>query len=62
MSIQLMLVIAVGAAYFVFIVELSLILKTESCYKFYLRTPDSWCNYRNDLDDYQEKLRIPKTT
>ena len=39
-----------------FTIALSLIVKTESCYQFYLRTPllGLITNYWKDLDDYQE--------
>ena len=50
------LTLAVGPVSFT--IALSLIGKTESCHHFCLCTPDSWCNYWEDLDDYQKDLRM----
>ena len=56
---QLRVALAVGTVYFT--IALSLIVKTESCYQYYLLTPDSLCNYWKDLNDYQKNLIILKT-
>ena len=56
---QLRVALAVGTVYFT--IALNLIVKTESCYQYYLLTPDSLYNYWKDLNDYQKNLILLKT-